>query len=451
VNNPICTPSRASILTGKHLPGHNVYKLYDILPDEEVLFTKRLQEKKYLTALFGKLHVSSRVVEDEERHPNDGFDIYEYCISPHQKVNVKYNGYAKWLKEKHPAFLDLLEKKGRTLGNIPKETHFTRWAADSTIDFIKQHKGSPFFCYMSLVDPHDPYSDFPSELLDSVKTDSFSDSDPAKTKTGYEPFNVKRERESGILGNYQTYSKEQREKMKTGYYASVAFIDEEVGRVLQVLEEEQLKDNTLVIFTSDHGDMLGDKNLLGKGATFYDPCTKVPLIMRFPKEIPTPVINDSLVQLHDIAATVLKRAGYSRNEIKEYMPDSIDLVDVLNDKQHAREHAVCMYRNSGISSEKKEYWDPPINATMYRDNRYKLNVYHTDKSADWDQEGELYDMAADPKENNNLWSDELYQTVKYRLMGQLMDWFVMQDNLYNSTRSKEIIPDSTQKILLNPL
>ena len=77
--NPICSPSRASLLTGHHLPEHGVYRLCDVLPDDEVLFPERLRDLGYQTALVGKLHVSSMHAEAEARHPHDGFDVYEWC------------------------------------------------------------------------------------------------------------------------------------------------------------------------------------------------------------------------------------------------------------------------------------------------------------------------------------------------------------------------------------
>ena len=78
VSNTICTPSRASIWTGKDLPGHGVMRLYDNLHEDEVLFPVHLQKHGYRTALFGKLHVSSMIAESTGRHPNDGFDVYEW-------------------------------------------------------------------------------------------------------------------------------------------------------------------------------------------------------------------------------------------------------------------------------------------------------------------------------------------------------------------------------------
>ncbi len=139
VNNPICTPSGASMFTGKQLPEHEVYKLHDILPSAEILFTRLLKETGYRTSLFGKLHVSGRLYEENNRHPNDGFDIYEWCLEASISMDSPYNAYSKWLKEKNPNFHAKLKKLGRKLLHIPKEYHLTHWASERTINFIKNY------------------------------------------------------------------------------------------------------------------------------------------------------------------------------------------------------------------------------------------------------------------------------------------------------------------------
>jgi arylsulfatase A-like enzyme len=89
--SPICTPTRASLLTGKHVPGHGVYKLHDVLPDNEVMLPKRLQARGYETALVGKLHVSGLWHETGQRHPNDGFEHYHWCIDPGLNFDSPFN------------------------------------------------------------------------------------------------------------------------------------------------------------------------------------------------------------------------------------------------------------------------------------------------------------------------------------------------------------------------
>ncbi|MHC4646770.1 MAG: sulfatase family protein, partial [Planctomycetota bacterium] len=428
-NCPICTPCRASMLTGKSVPGHGVYKLHDILPDDQVLFPKRLQEAGYQTSLVGKLHVSGLWHEAVKRHPNDGFDSYEWCIDPGLNFDSKYNAFAKWVAEKDPNFYERLKKEGKSLHHFPAHLHFSRWASETTIDLIKKRdKSRPFFVLMSLFDPHDPYFDHPVEAAKLVIEDNICQPQSAPNDESA-PDGVRREREKAkfIKNNSQTF-KESIHDLRKGYYASIAFFDREFGRVLDLLDQEGLGDNTLVIFVSDHGDMLWDRGLFTKGAFFYDASVRVPFLMRLPGKIPAASRVKTPVQQLDIAATVLSVAGFSEQELKQMMPESMDLLSLIQQGKaykNYRDYAVCIYRNTGYGPGHK-YFDPPIHCTMFRDERFKLNVFHNMPDVGR-LEGELYDMEKDPAEENNLWAKPEYAEVKMRLMQRLLDWTVEND------------------------
>ena len=436
---PVCTPSRASMWTGKPLPGHGVYKLHDILGDEQVLFSKRLQRLGYETSLVGKLHVSGLWHEAETRHPNDGFEHYHWCIDPGLNFDSKFNSFARWVKKKDPVFYKRLTKEGKSLHHFPAERHFTRWAGETTVDLIeKRDKDRPFFIMMSLFDPHDPYFDHPVESRDMVDDEKIPKAQPI-AEDADRPEGVRREMEksASIKEKSETF-KESIHELRKGYYASIAFLDREMGKVLKCLDKEGLAENTLVIFLSDHGDMLWDRGLFTKGAFFYDASVRVPLLMRLPGKIPAGARIKEPVQLLDIAATVLARGGFSTKQLRETMPDSMDLVSLIQqgrDYDNYRDYAVCMYRNTGYGPGHK-YFDPPIHATMFRDERYKLNVYH-DSASNSRLEGELYDMQNDPEETNNLWSDPQYAEVKTRLVSRLVDWMFEHDLRYLGSRGGE--------------
>ncbi|MBD2847177.1 sulfatase-like hydrolase/transferase [Paenibacillus sp. IB182496] len=435
VNGTICTPSRASIMTGKPLPGHGVYKLHDCLPDDQVCFTERLQESGYKTALFGKLHVSGRVAEAAARHPHDGFDVYEWCNDPAGlHFDSALNAYGSWLLERFPEVHAQVAREGKQMRHFAQQAHFTRWAAQRATEFLRDQDGqSPFFCKLSLFDPHDPYWDYPEEMAAGV---DLSQWEPRPAPAGEAPLPdaVAQERER----LFRPLTDEALRASRLGYDASVAFLDQEIGQVLDTLDTLGLRDNTLVLFVSDHGDMLGDRELMEKGAFLYEACTRVPLLMRWPQRIAPGTVVSALVQPHDLAATALAAAGCAEAQRLAWMPHAADLLPLAAGEQAAaRDHAVCLYRNSGYGPG-GTYYDPPIHASMYRDPRYKLNVYHH-TAASGEPQGELYDMAADPQETVNLWRDPAHEQTRRRLEQRLLDWLVEQDWTYNGSRGGEAI------------
>ncbi len=449
VNNPICTPSRASIMTGKHLPGHGVYRLYDVLPDEEVLFPRYLQEAGYQTALFGKLHVSGRTVEATRRHPNDGFEIYEWCMEPSIELDSPYNGYARWLERINSECYAELRRLGRGFKHVPRECHMTHWAAERTIHFLREPRTQPFFCMMSVFDPHNPYDDYPEEMSRVLDPTLLSPVLSADEDRGGTPEEVERERRHSYLGDAEEITHGETERMRIGYHASIALIDLEVGRVLDVLEESGESDNTVVIFVSDHGDMLGDHGLFVKGAFFYDGCTKVPLIVRWPKRVPRPVSRHiaALVQPHDLAATILSAAGIDNETVETLMPDSRDLIPLMSgDTAAVHSYAVCAYRNSGIA-DTGDYWDPPINATMVRTENHKACVFHrdTDDKTWTTPTGQLFDLSVDPHEKQNLWDDIDAREQRERHLHLLLDWELQQERRGGS-RGGDARPSAEQRL-----
>lgn len=458
VNNPICTPSRSSIWTGRELPGHGVYRLYDCLPRDQIHFSERLRQAGYRTALYGKLHTSSRIVEAENRHPQDGFDEYEWAIEASIHLDSPFNGYSRWLQENHPAFYRELTEKGRALLHHPREVHFTHWAAERTIDFIRRHSaapaetdsdrsansaaGQPFFVCMSVFDPHNPYEDYPMEMLDRLEEEELPPRLADRRRD--RPLGVERERAHSYLGAFDDLGDDEIAAMRRGYFASVALIDLEVGRVLDALEDAGIAENTLVIATSDHGDMLGDHDLLVKGAAFYDGCTRVPLLMRHPGHIPAKTVVDVVVQPHDIAATAMAAAGLLEDLPEDAMPDSRDLVPLSRGEvDRVHDYAICAYRNSGISDDKAP-WDPPIHATMITDGRYKLSIFHGSEHSM--KRGELYDLVQDPLEMADLFEEERWATERARLTTGLAEWFARHDARGAAPRAAEILPGPSDRL-----
>ena len=418
VNATICTPSRACMLTGKPLPGHGVYRLHDTLPDDQVLLPAHLARLGYQTALVGKLHVSGRVVEATRRHPHDGFERYEWCIDPQIHLDSPFNAYAAWLRERHPEFLRRLESGPQD--HHPAAAHFSTWAAERAIAFLEQRDPArPFFLNVSFFDPHSPYFDWPPEAGDLADRAAIDPVRPLTAAHEPVPSGVARERE-GFRRRYAGHTRGgDLVDVRHGYLASVAFMDRQVGRVLAELERRGLARDTLVLFVSDHGDMIGDYELITKGAYFYDPCTRVPMILRLPAAERAGTRVSDLVQPHDLAATLLRAAGMPAPEVAALMPESQDLAALVRGDPAAapgRDFALTLYRNSGYGN--RGYWDPPIYGTMFHDGRYKLSLFH-DPEARREPEGELYDMEADPAETANLWRDRRHAGRRDHLIARL--------------------------------
>ena len=445
VSNPICTPSRASLMTGKPVPAHGVERLYDILSEDQDLFPVRLQAEGYQTALFGKLHVSAIRHELAQRRSNDGFDVYEWCPEPSLLMDDPGQAYGQWLKQNHPKFYNQLLAEGRQLKDVPQECHMTHWATSRTVDYIeKADTSKPFFCKMSVFDPHDPYHDYPAAFEDLVDRSKIKAPVVDTVPMSELPEAVQREHAEGYLvagpkkgpswGNAPVkstpelpekdltyaYRSERIEQDRVDYLASIALLDTEVGRVLDALDAHGIAENTLVIFCSDHGDMLGDHALLAKGAYFYEPSVRVPLLLRWPKMIEAGLVSNESVQLHDLTATVLSAAGVRQGEIRTLMPDSYDLL--ARDEGFRRQFSVCVYHGTGICDTGR-YFDPPIFGAMLCDAHFKLIIYFPEGHPEAYFEGQLFDLQEDPEEIRNLWDSDVFHGKRDELIGNLLAWY----------------------------
>ena len=446
VSSPICTPSRASLMTGKPVPAHGVERLYDVLSSDQDLFPVHLQAQGYQTALFGKLHVSAIRHELANRRSNDGFDVYEWCPEPSLLMDDPGQAYGQWLKESHPDFYQRLLSEGRQVKDVPQECHMTHWAASRTVEYIQSSDTDrPFFCKMSVFDPHDPYQDYPRAFRDLVDAEKISAPIRDSVPLSHLPKAVQREHAHGYMlsgpkkgpswGGQAAqvaveeptaealahhYRSERIQQDRIDYLASIALLDAEVGRVLDALDTKGISENTLVIFCSDHGDMLGDHQLLAKGAYFYEPSVRVPLLLRWPNRIEAGSVSNQPVQLHDLSATILAASGLGPELVPGMMPDSIDL---LSTEVADRAYSVCVYHGTGICDTGK-YFDPPIFGAMLCDADYKLIVYFEDSRLDEIVEGQLFDLNQDPDERANLWDKGAHRALQNRMTGDLLDWYV---------------------------
>ncbi|MEL7087965.1 MAG: sulfatase-like hydrolase/transferase, partial [Planctomycetota bacterium] len=255
--NPICTPSRASLMTGHHLPRHGVYRLQDAMQPQQVMFPERLRGWGYQTGLIGKLHAQAGAIEAVERHPHDGFDRYELYYGGGAMMDSRYNGYAEWVRRRRPEVFNRLVAREKHAGPIPIEAHMNTWAAERSEDFLRtRDPDKPFFLMVSVFDPHNPYDDHPPEAEARVDRSRLKPLIPAATDLPLPPA-VRREMTDNYFADFASLSADQIESMRVGYHAEVGLIDDLVGQIGHALESQGVLDDTLIVFLSDHGDMLG--------------------------------------------------------------------------------------------------------------------------------------------------------------------------------------------------
>jgi arylsulfatase A-like enzyme len=163
-----------------------------------------------------------------------------------------------------------------------------------------------------------------------------------------------------------------------------------------MLDERGVHEETRLVFTSDHGDLLGDHDLMVKGHVGYDPNVRVPLIARWPGMMDGGTRLKSPVQLNDLAALFCSAAGVEAN-----LPDAVDPLPALCGEGAGRQHAICAYRNSGLACGHVPH-DPPIHMTMATDGRWKLVLYHAGPGDAAPVNRQLFNLNDDPQELNDL-------------------------------------------------
>ena len=417
---PICTPSRASFLTGQYASAVHVNgNGNDSFPDDPPLVTKTLADDGYDCGLIGKLHLSSAHGRIEER-VDDGYRYWQYSHAPRDDWEVGHD-YADWVRSKG----EILGELTKSMDGVPAEFHQTTWCAEKTIEFMKEDREGPWLASVNIYDPHPPFNPPKTyrDLFDPAKVNDpiYRESDLAQQKKleaidfqGKAKAPLELDIKSPIIPNSpgdgsgpETGGGRDARTLIAAYYAMIKLIDDQVGRMIDALEETGQRENTLIIFTSDHGETLGDHGLVQKGCRFYEGLVRVPLIFSWPGQVKAGVKTDALIELRDIAPLLLELAGL---DVPERM-DAMSLVPILSGDQAPDEHRDFVrseYYNALLAPDSTY-------ASMYRNRRYKLVVYHGHGL------GEIYDLQEDPSEFDNLWDSPDHQGVKLDLMQASFD------------------------------
>ena len=407
IQNTVCVPSRACIQTGRYTHQHGVTYMESAvddtpgLPEWERPFMEHLQADGYFTGATGKIHM----------YPEKGFDWHRLTGGKGQRWLVPEGSplgpgplgpvYAAWLERKRPgAYREIYAERRRQpsyrkLGvmDIPvsADEYVDHWIADESTHFIElaAQQGDPFFLWCGFCGPHGPFD--PPEPYRSLV-----DLERVPLPLELEGWPSWRERwDEALMRRCIAY-----------YWAMVTCIDDQIGRIVDTLHAKGLFDDTLILFTSDHGEFLGERGRMGKGL-FYDSVTRVPTWIKPPANTPyQPHTIEALTENMNFAPTVLDYAGIP---IPETMA-AHSLRPAIEGQDEDTEAVYCEY----VTNDRARWGKCVRTQTKY---------------VRWgpDASEEFYDLESDPLEQHNLSETGAQRTTMDGLKDRLFDWLAQTE------------------------
>ena len=378
-STPSCTPARAGLLTGMSPWQHGMLGYNRVADQYAVEKPRVLREAGYYTAVIGKLHYSP------QRHLH-GYDWAALDESGREESVDFRSDYRAWFASEAPGLnpdatgLGFNDYDAKSYA-LPERLHPTTWTGGVATRFIENYsRPQPFFLKVSFARPHSPY-DPPARWMrhyDSVKLPA------AQTGDWAQRFAPKSSDRSDLW--HGDLGAEQVRRSRAGYYGAISFVDEQIGRILGALEKRGQLENTLIIYTSDHGDMTGDHHLWRKSYA-YEASARVPMLMRWPKGMLTAQrgqVFQQPVELRDILPTLADAAGRSVSEAC----DGRSLLELIRRKGAGWRETLDLEHDVTYGPE--NHWN------ALTDGRMKY-IFHAR-----DGEEHLFDLAADAHELRNL-------------------------------------------------
>ena len=413
-SSPLCMPARASLVTGQYVNEHGAWGNRSEADRFGQSPVRNIRDAGYCTAVFGKTHF--RVPQVDSGHTRDRVDdLHDWGYEVTHEIGetpsaTSCNYYTDWLAERkklqvyeNTMAMWKLGQGNKTLRpwehlpcQLEEEEHVDAYIADKAIEWIQQYDDArPFYLQVALVGPHPPY-DAPIRYRDMFRP---QDMPLAIMEPPAEPMSPQVRRmfeRRGVTNMTESQSR----LMTSHYYAKISFDDDVIGRVIQSLTDQGLMDNTWIIYSSDHGEMLGDHRMVQK-VVFYEGALNIPLIIRPPGGT-APWVANGLTDHFDIIDTLLDATGGA---------------PLPNDHGVSLIPKIAAGKDATNAQQGKDVTFSEVNLfSMARTEKYKMAIGSITREPQ-----ELYDMENDPNELKNLVNEPSLSHVRDEMQNEHFD------------------------------
>ena len=389
--SPVCAPARATMMTGRYVSDHGVWS--NDVPFREGIeyLPERMNQLGYHTCAFGKLH----------HFPGKDVKGFQYAKQMEENRLGEVDDYFQFLKAHHPEVTGVFNHKD---GFIYDEAeYYEAWIASCAVQHIHEHKGSkpnqPFMAWISFQGPHTPY-DPPQSVRGTVDVSKLPDFVPPPDEDISSVVSYRR-----ILGgpnDWQEHIAQDRIK----YAEMIVEIDCQIGKVITELEELGIFEETIFIFSADHGDLLCDYNGIdAKGPFPYSQQLNIPLILANHPEVPHGQRSDALVGNIDIAATVLEIAGD-----KKSLGVSCSLIEQI--------------KSTPSYTRKVNYSEFCDSMKLVENKKYRFCYYP------FTADTALFDKITDKQERYNLSGKPEYAQIEQSFLRDIIDFSIISKGVH---------------------